>query len=125
MFAIKSIDHIVLRTNCLKNMLNFYCNILNASIENPQEDINLTQLRIGDNFIDLIEVEGEISSDNKNLEHFCLRITPFNYPQLETYFTEKGVKLHRYGKRSGAQGYGYSFYCHDPQGNEIELTAAK
>lgn len=124
MFTIASIDHIVLRTNQLEKMVQFYCDVLNCQIERVQEQFGLTQLRAGENIIDLIKVDHPLIHENQNLEHFCLRISPFNFEDLSEYFKENGVELLRYGQRFGAQGYGWSFYLHDPENNEIELTEA-
>lgn len=121
MFAIKGIDHIVLRTNKINEMIHFYCNILSCHIENKQEEIKLTQLRAGDSIIDLIETSEELAEGIRHIEHFCLRITPFNYENLSQYFQQHNIEIYRYGNRYGAQGYGQSFYLKDPEGNEVEL----
>lgn len=123
MFTIKAIDHIVLRTNKVKEMLTFYCNILGCKIEKEQPDFGLTQLRVGDNIIDLLQAEKTDEPNARNLEHFCLRITPFDYEKLKEYFDNNGIEIKRYGNRYGAQGYGWSFYITDPEGNIIELVA--
>lgn len=122
MFTISCIDHIVLKTSQIEKMVHFYCNILNCQIERIQEKFGLTQLRAGDSIIDLIEVNSPLAEENRNLEHFCLRISPFNFEELSEYFNKKGIEILRYGQRYGAQGYGWSFYLHDPENNEIELT---
>jgi len=54
-FIIHSIDHIVLRTSDVDAMVHFYCEILGGSVEKIQEEFGLTQLRIGDNIINLKE----------------------------------------------------------------------
>ena len=125
MINITGIDHIVLRTNCIDKMLNFYCDILGCSIENHQKALRLTQLRVGDNLIDLIEVDGFIDNNNPNMEHFCLRIWPFDFQALTTYFQQHQIEILRYGDRYGSDGMGLSFYVKDPQGNEIELRGVK
>ena len=124
-FKIVSLDHIVLRTSNITKMLNFYCSILGCAIEKQQLEINLTQIRIGENLIDLVEVGEPLIKEGKNLEHFCLRINPFDYESLKNHFEKHDVPLHRYGERYGAQGYGWSFYIFDPEGNEVELTGLK
>ncbi|MBY0544411.1 MAG: VOC family protein [Gammaproteobacteria bacterium] len=121
-FKIVCIDHIVLRTKNIDKMLWFYRDLLNGTVENIQPQIKLTQIRAGDNLIDLLEVDEPIRRESRNLEHFCLRISPFNYEELKTYFENHGVTVQRYGHRHGAQGLGWSFYVSDPEGNEIELT---
>ncbi len=123
MFKIECIDHIVLRTYHIDSMIDFYCNILGCHIEQVQEEIGLTQLRAGTNIIDLVKIEKPLNDSNRNLEHLCLRIYPFDYESLKKYFREKNIEIYRYGNRYGAQGIGPSFYLKDPEGNEIELKA--
>lgn len=122
MFTISCIDHIVLQTNQIEKMLHFYCDVLNCHIERVQEKFGLTQLRAGENIIDLIKIDSPLAKENRNLEHFCLRISPFNFEELSRYFKIKGIEIFRYGQRYGAQGYVWSFYLRDPENNEIELT---
>lgn len=119
MFAINCIDHIVLKTNCIDKMIEFYCDILGCHIERKQQ--RLTQIRAGVNLIDLVEVDNPIDKNNQNLEHFCLCIRPFEFESLKSYFTQHNIQINRYGERYGAKGLGYSFYIKDPEGNEIEL----
>jgi len=123
MLTLKGIDHIVLRTANVKAMLEFYCDILGCQIEKKQPDIGLTQLRVGNNIIDLVEVTTTSSPDNFNMDHFCLRVLNFDYEMLKKYFDEYQIETYRYGHRYGAEGYGYSFYLKDPDGNEIELKS--
>jgi glyoxylase I family protein len=124
MFTIRGLDHLVLKTNNLDHMIKFYCEILNFKIERVQKEFNLTQLRVGDNLIDLVKVKNKPDLTQSNLEHFCLRIQPFNYEELKDYFTKQGIEVKRYGERYSALGLGWSFYINDPDGNEIELVAA-
>ncbi len=124
MFSIKGIDHIVLRTNRIEQMLWFYCDMLNCIIENQQPEIGLTQLRAGDNLIDLVSIDSQ-QPQGKNLEHFCLRVTPFDYSALEKHFKRNNIEPQRFGKRYGAQGMVYSFYISDPEGNEVEICELK
>ena len=122
MFTVACIDHIVLQTNQLEKMLYFYCNILKCKVERVQKDFHLTQLRAGNSIIDLIEVDYPIAKDHRNLAHFCLRITPFDFKELEQYFKKHNVPIINYNKRYNAQGYHWSFYLLDPENNEVKLT---
>lgn len=123
MFSVKAIDHIVLNTNKLPQMLHFYCEVLQCNIERELAEIRLTQLRAGSSLIDIMEVDHEIDPDKKNLDHFCLRIEPFNLPELKQYLTDNNISILREGDRYGAQGTGWSIYIKDPEGNEVELKA--
>ena len=125
MFKILCIDHVVLRTMNVEEMTSFYCDTLGCSIEKVQEKIGLTQLRAGDSIIDLLQAKTAISEVGYNLDHFCLRIWPFDFNYLTDYFKSKKVHVYNHGERYGAQGYGESLYLRDPDGNEIELKSAK
>ena len=120
MFKVKAIDHIVLRTVHLEKMLDFYCNILGGTVEKEQPKLRLTQLRFGESLIDLVEVDERFSSD-RNLDHFCLRIDPFNLDNLTHYFEKHHIAITDQGPRYGAEGTGYSIYINDPEQNTIEL----
>lgn len=125
MFKIQGIDHIVLRTNHIDNMIAFYCDFLGCSIENQQKEIRLTQVRAGNNLIDLVEVDQPIDKNNRNVEHFCLRVQPFDFEFLKKYCEDHKISVARYGERYGAQGKVHSFYIKDPEDNEIELCETK
>lgn len=121
MFKIIGLDHIVLNTNKADELIHFYCNILGCTIERKQPDLHLTQLRAGNNLIDIIHNKSYTRQDYNNLEHFCLKISPFDYEECATYFSKHNIELYRYGERFGAQGKVHSFYLRDPDGNEIAL----
>lgn len=121
MFKITGIDHLVLRTQSLKAMVAFYCNALGCTIENEQPEIGLTQIRAGNNLIDLVENKALPTKGQANMDHFCLCIQPFSFEALQAHFKQLNIEVHRYGKRYGATGMAYSFYVFDPEGNEVEL----
>ena len=121
MLSIAGIDHIVLNTTKLQLMLDFYCKVLGCSIEKEQPDLKLTQLRAGACLIDLIETNNEEVS-HKNMDHFCLQVKNFNYDEISKLLAAHKIPFSRYGERYGAQGYGYSLFTTDPQGNTVELA---
>ena len=128
-FKIRQLDHLVLRVRDVAAMQAFYCNVLGCTVERVQEELGLTQLRAGDSLIDLVDVEGKLGrmggaaplARGRNLDHFCLRIEPFDLGELVAYLSEKGVALGEYGSRYGAEGEGPSLYVNDPEGNGVEL----
>src|SRR6185503_13694930 len=85
-FRLVAIDHLVLRVVDLERMLRFYCEALGCTLEKRQDDIGLIQLRAGSGLIDLVPVDGKLGSaggappgrEGRNLDHFCLRIEPFD-----------------------------------------------
>lgn len=126
---IKAIDHIVLRVRNLPAMLLFYCDALGCTVEREQAEIGLTQLRAGASLIDLIPVTGKLGAlggaapgaEGRNLDHFCLRIDPFDYAQISEHLRRHGVEVGDVSSRYGAEGEGPSLYITDPEGNTVEL----
>lgn len=122
MFNILCIDHIVLRTSNVDQLVSFYCNVLGCKIE-KKVNLEFIQLRAGDSLIDVIKSDTNPTESGRNVAHFCLRINNFDFEKLKRYFDEKNIDIYNYGIRNGAQGSGESFYLKDPVGNEIELKA--
>ena len=128
MFSIREIDHLVLRVVDLEKMLRFYCDALGCSVER-RVDTGLIQLRAGRSLIDLVPVGSEMGKtggaapgkEGRNLEHFCLRIEPFDETALRGQLAEHGVEAGTVKRRYGAEGFGPSVYVTDPEGNVVEL----
>ena len=129
MFRIRDIDHLVLRVVDLEAMLGFYCGALGCTIERRQEAIGLIQLRAGRSLVDLVPVDGELGraggaapgKEGRNLDHFCLRIEPFDEPALRRHLEAAGIQAGALATRYGAEGEGPSLYITDPEGNVVEL----
>jgi len=69
MFELKGLDHIVLRTNIRKKLLEFYRDILGCTIVKEQPKCRLTQLRAGRSMIDIIEVDCYLPDHENNAEY--------------------------------------------------------
>jgi catechol 2,3-dioxygenase-like lactoylglutathione lyase family enzyme len=129
MIHIREIDHVVLRVVDLDRMLRFYCDILGCQIEREQKEIGLTQLRAGRSLIDLVTAEGVLgragggapSRSGRNMDHFCLRVDPFEAGAIQAHLREHGVNAGEVASRYGAEGQGPSIYVEDPEGNTVEL----
>ena len=130
MLEVLAIDHIVLRTTKLKEMLEFYTNILSCTIERETpEDTGLTQLRAGSSLIDLVVVNSRLgaigggapSKTERNVDHFCLQIKLIPEQDIINYLKKSGVEVGEFSSRYGAQGEGNSIYIQDPEGNGVEL----
>jgi catechol 2,3-dioxygenase-like lactoylglutathione lyase family enzyme len=86
MLKLQGIDHLVLRVVDLDAMLHFYVDTLGCSVERRQDAIGLVQLRAGRSLIDLVPVDGKLGrmggappgAEGRNLDHFCLRVEPFD-----------------------------------------------
>ncbi|MCB2106615.1 MAG: VOC family protein [Rhodobacteraceae bacterium] len=130
MFKILGLDHVVLRVADVARMRRFYCDVLGCTVERDRGDIGLTQLRAGASLIDLIAIESEIGrklgagpgpAGGRNLDHFCLRIDPFDPGALAAHLGAYGVTPGQIAPRYGADGTGPSMYISDPEGNTVEL----
>jgi glyoxylase I family protein len=128
-FSIRRIDHIVLRVRDLEAMRRFYMDVLGCTAEREQPGIGLYQLRAGDSLIDLVTIDGKLGRaggaapgrEGRNLDHFCLRIDPYDETSLRAWLAARGVDVGDTGQRYGAEGEGPSLYLSDPEGNTIEL----
>lgn len=128
-FEMRHIDHVVLRVRDVEGMVRFYCDTLGCSVEKVQDDLGLTQLRAGAALIDLVDVAGRIGrmggaapgAEGRNLDHFCLRIAPFDDAAIQAYLRAQGVEPGEAVRRYGAEGFGPSIYLSDPEGNAVEL----
>ncbi|ELV8672669.1 VOC family protein [Vibrio vulnificus] len=126
---LQAIDHIVLRVVDLPRMLAFYCDILGCVVEREVAEFGLTQLRAGSALIDLVTVDSKLGQqggrapeqEGRNLDHFCLQITPKDEQEILDFLTLHGVQVEDFANRYGAQGFGRSIYLSDPEGNTVEL----
>jgi catechol 2,3-dioxygenase-like lactoylglutathione lyase family enzyme len=128
-FRLLALDHVVLRTADLARARAFYCEVLGCTVEKWQEPLGLLQLRAGAALIDLVTLEGPLGRaggaapgpEGRNLDHFCLRIVPFDEPTLRAHLAAHGVTGGEVAERYGAEGSGPSLYIRDPDGNVVEL----
>ena len=124
-FKIVGIDHVVLRAADPAALERFYLDVLGLSVEMRQG--KLAQLRAGHALIDIVPADdagmaGSLSSNNgANLDHFCLRIEPFDVAAIAKHLAEQGINFGPETLRYGAEGKGPSIYLQDPEGNGIEL----
>lgn len=129
MFALRGLDHIVLRVTDGERMVAFYTEVLGCRVERRQDEIGLIQLRAGQSLIDLVPVDGKLGrqggaapgAEGRNLDHLCLRIEPFDAEALRGHLRAHGVEAGPVETRYGAEGEGPSLYLADPEGNVIEL----
>ena len=120
-FAIQGLDHVVLRVADLERAVRFYCEVLGCSEERRVESIGLVQLRAGAALIDLVPAAGAPETGAGNMDHFCLRIEPFDEAELRAHLAAHDVEVGEVARRYGAEGHGPSLYLQDPDGNTVEL----
>ncbi len=103
--------------------------MLGCTVERRQEAIGLIQLRAGRSIVDLVPVDGELGRaggappgrEGRNLDHFCLRVDPFDEAAIRGHLAAHGVQAGPTEARYGAEGRGPSIYLQDPEGNVVEL----
>jgi len=125
----RGLDHLVLRVRDPEAMERFYVDVLGLAVERRQAQIGLTQLRAGDQLVDLVAANGVLGragggppgESGRNLDHFCLRIEDFDLARVIAHLKAHGVAVGESGRRYGATGFGVSVYLTDPEGNGLEL----
>jgi catechol 2,3-dioxygenase-like lactoylglutathione lyase family enzyme len=128
-FEALGLDHLVLRIRDEARMLDFYTRVLGCHEERRLAELGLVQLRAGRSLIDFVRVDGPLGraggaapgATARNVDHFCLRIEPFDAAAIEAHLVAHGVPVGKIETRYGADGYGPSLYLPDPEGNTVEL----
>ena len=115
------IDHVVIRAADPETMIAFYRDVLGCQEERRVESISLVQLRAGEALIDLIPAAAPPAAGRGNMDHFALRIEPFDAAELRRHLEAHGVAVGEIVSRYGAEGDGPSLYIEDPDGNTVEL----
>ncbi|MEM7541825.1 MAG: VOC family protein [Pseudomonadota bacterium] len=129
MFTISHLDHLVIRARDAEKLTAFYCDVLGCTRERDVPDFALIQLRAGASLIDIVAADGPIGiqggpppgESGGNVDHFCLRIEPFEEPQIRAHLATHGVEGSELRTLYGADGFGPSIYLKDPEGNTVEL----
>ncbi len=128
-FQTRGLDHVVLRVRDLERSLRFYTHVLDGSVERRIDALGLVQVRLGASLVDLVPVGSPLGklggaapeTEGRNLDHFAIRIEPFDEAALRAHLIEHGVAPGEVGLRYGAEGNGPSMYVRDPDGNTVEL----
>lgn len=118
-FDAKFIDHLVLRTGDSGRLVAFYRDVLGLPLERATAK-GLVQLRAGGSLIDIVPVSDR-DQPGRNLEHFCIRVDPFDLEAIRAHLDAAGVEIVKWGDAYGAEGRGPNLYLLDPDGNEVEL----
>jgi len=126
---IAEIDHVVLRVSDASRSIQFYTQVLGCVEERCIEELGLYQLRAGRALIDLVDIAAPLGRTGgdapgekaRNLDHFCLRVEPFDEAEIRRVLKENGVEAGPTSRRYGAGGTGPSIYIRDPDNNVVEL----
>lgn len=127
--AVAGFDHIVLRIRDKGRMVDFYTEVLGLSVDWDRPELGLTHIRAGSELIDLVTLDGPLGriggagpgDEGRNLDHFCLRVRPFDEAAIRAHLAAHEVEIDAEGDRYGADGDGLSIYIRDPEGNTVEL----
>ncbi|MEQ8230313.1 MAG: VOC family protein [Gammaproteobacteria bacterium] len=127
MFQHVHLDHVVLRAHDAATLVAHYSRVLGAQVER-ELDIGLVQLRAGDIIIDIVPADSELGrrggpppGAGRNLDHFCLRVDPFDEPAIRAHLAACDARASETQEVYGAEGFGPSIYVTDPEGNVMEL----
>lgn len=127
MFEHVHLDHVVLRARDAAALVAHYRCLLGATVER-ELDIGLVQLRAGDILIDIVPADSELGrrggpppGPGRNLDHFCLRVDPFDETAIRAHLAACGVEGSPTTEVYGAEGFGPSIYVPDAEGNVMEL----
>ncbi|MBS3796540.1 VOC family protein [Pseudoalteromonas sp. BDTF-M6] len=125
---LQGLDHVVIRTSKVEQLLAFYQQVLGATLERVLEDEGLYQLRAGAALIDLLSTTGSLDSGappdarSSPIAHICLQVRAPSEQALIRSLKRKGVmETLVFATRYGATGFGRSLYIHDPDDNTLEL----
>jgi len=119
---VTAIDHLVLRARDVDRLVAFYTDVLGCRVERVAAEGHLVQLRAGSALIDITDARGSSPTrDGRNLDHFCLRLEPWDEEAVIRHLRRHGVAVGEVVRRYGARGSGPSIYVADPEGNTVEL----
>ncbi len=121
-FELQRLDHLVLRTRDVERLVSFY-ERLGCSVVRRIDAMNMAQLAAGGSMIDIVEApDGATPGDGANLDHFALRVDPFDRDAILGFCAELGVPAQAMEQPLlGADGFGPAVYTEDPDGNRVEL----
>ncbi|WP_321390698.1 VOC family protein [Emcibacter sp.] len=122
---VSGLDHIVLITDNMPGMIEFYGTVLGCPVERELKEFGLVQIRAGKALVDLQEskyaANGPGTDFRRNMEHFCLTLKVWDEDALIAHLRACNISCDAPARRYGAEGYGPSIYINDPDGNRIEL----
>jgi glyoxylase I family protein len=127
-FSLVGLDHVVFIVDDMQKALEFYGNVLGATIGYSYPALGMEQVWCGSALIVLWDIThpGAKSAippvaGGRNVDHVCIATTPLDQDKVRAHLEAHGVKIDREAFHGGARGMGHSFYFFDPFGNKLEL----
>jgi catechol 2,3-dioxygenase-like lactoylglutathione lyase family enzyme len=122
---ITGLDHVVLRTERLAEVLAFYRDKLGCPVERTLDVIGLYQLRAGAALVDVLDTTvftvAKAGPGESQFDHFCLSVAASSAAELCALLDAGGIRHGEPVERYGATGDGTSVYATDPDCRTVEL----
>ena len=122
---ITGLDHVVLRTSQIGEVLGFYRDKLGFPVERTIEPLGLYQLRAGAALVDVLDTTvftvAAAGPGESLFDHFCLSVSASSADELCAMLDAVHVPHGDPAERYGATGNGTSVYVSDPDGRTVEL----
>jgi len=122
---ITGVDHVVLRTTKIEEVLGFYRDKLGCPVERTIEPLGLYQLRAGASLVDVLDTTvftiAAAGPGESLFDHFCLSVAAASPDELCAMLDAAGIAHGDPAERYGATGNGTSIYVSDPDGRTVEL----
>lgn len=127
-FSLVGIDHVVLLVTDMQRALDFYREVLGATIGFSYPGLAMEQLWCGVSLIVLVDISAPEAdyarpaiAGGRNMDHVCLMLSPFDHDAMRAHLAAHQVPIDREAFHGGARGQSHSFYILDPFGNKLEL----
>ena len=125
------LDHIVLNVTDVKASVDFYQNLLSASVENWQAyekgllkfpSVRVSATFVIDMFPPAMWQQQKSDCSVNNINHFCFAVAIDQWQSIYESLQQQGIEIIRGpGVYWGAQGDATAIYINDPDGNEVEI----
>lgn len=120
-FRLERLDHLVLRTTDVERLVSFY-GMLGGRVVRKVDGMNLVQMAVGSSMLDIVEGSEPPAADGRNLDHFALRVEPFDREAILAWCGARNIPAEAPEfLLLGADGIGPAVYIEDPDGNRVEL----
>ena len=118
---IVGIDHLLLKVGDMETALSFYVGVLGCAIKSRLPQFGMAELKVGDQGLDLVEVQGAGDwagplCPQGNLHHLCLAFEA-EEAELRKHLARHGAPIVEERVEDGH----LSLYAADPFGNQVEL----